>query len=349
MIKIKISTSHPEWPWLRQLPDERDESDGCQFIIDKGVDECDYWIVYEGLIAEEKTVCPHENVILFTAESPSNKIYDDKFINQFAKVITCQRNIKHPNVTYSQQSLPWHVGREQKGHKNISFSKNYDELKVIKDSFKKTKLISIISSNYKLTSGHRKRLSFANSLKDYFGDKVDFFGRGINEINDKWDAIAPYKYHVVIENSFYDDYWTEKLADSFLGGALPIYYGCPNLEKYFSKNSFIRIDINKPKEAIEIIETCFEENYYEKHHSEIDIARNLILDEYNLFSVIKDLVQLDNNMGAVKNKKQIILFPEKNEKRIIIRVFNKIKRMFYEKFKGSNKIKYFGIKYLLFI
>jgi len=108
----------------------------------------------------------------------------------------------------------------------------------------------IIYSDKKLTEGHVKRHEFVASLKAHFGDELDIFGRGFRYVSDKWDAIADYKYHIVIENSRFPHYWTEKLADAFLGWSLPIYYGCPNITDYFDPNSFVSIDIESPKLSI---------------------------------------------------------------------------------------------------
>ena len=76
-----------------------------------------------------------------------------------------------------------------------------------------------------------------------FGIKVIFtngvckiFGKGINGFEDKWDTLRDYKYHIVIENSSFDDYWTEKLADNYLAECFPFYHGCKNINKYFDKN-----------------------------------------------------------------------------------------------------------------
>jgi len=100
-------------------------------------------------------------------------------------------------------------------------------------SLPKSKLMSVITSSKDFTEGHQKRLNFVRRLKDYFGEDIDVFGRGIREVDDKWDAISPYKYHIALENSVYPHYWTEKLGDVYLSGAYPIYYGCLNLEDYF--------------------------------------------------------------------------------------------------------------------
>ncbi|MEN6508516.1 MAG: glycosyltransferase family 10, partial [Smithella sp.] len=131
--------------------------------------------------------------------------------------------IDHPNPVLQQSGLPWHVGRRQKGHINLGFTKDYDELKAI-TSIDKTKMISVVSSSKTMTDGHRQRVDFALRLKSHFGNKIDLFGRGLNEIEDKWDALADYRYHVAIENSEVNHYWTEKISDAFLAGCHPIYH-----------------------------------------------------------------------------------------------------------------------------
>ena len=46
----------------------------------------------------------------------------------------------------------------------------------------------------------------------------------LNDIPDKWDAIAPYKYHIVFDNLLSNrTHWSEKLADSFLGFSLLLF------------------------------------------------------------------------------------------------------------------------------
>ena len=50
MYKIKISTQFPEWPLLRQTPGSKGIWDNCQFFVNQDVEECDMWVVYEGLL-----------------------------------------------------------------------------------------------------------------------------------------------------------------------------------------------------------------------------------------------------------------------------------------------------------
>jgi len=201
MYTVKISTQDNELPLLRQTPRWKGIWGNVQFFLnDSSIKRCDYWIIYEGISRREVAICPIDNVVLITGEPPSIKTYNPIFLAQFGKVITCHRVMGHKNKIYWQQALPWHIGRRQKDHKNIGFSKNYDELKNMNLSpTYKSKICSVISSNTILTQGHEDRVKFIESLKAHFGDRIDFFGRGINEVEDKWDAIAPYKYHISLE------------------------------------------------------------------------------------------------------------------------------------------------------
>ncbi len=282
---VKVSTSFPDWPLIRQTPKGEGIWGNCKFIINEPIQECDYWVVYEDLLRTEEVVCPIKNTLLITGEPPSIKKYGQIFLNQFSNIITCQRDIKHENVSYVQQALPWHVGRSLEKIRPDSMNKCYDELKKI-ERFRKTKLMSVVVSEKSSTKGHRARLAFVEHLKHHFGDQLDVFGQGGRRIDDKWDAIEGYKYHVVLENSSYEDYWTEKLADAFLGGAYPLYFGCKNIYEYFSPEALTAVDIYKVGESIELIEREILSLRYERSVDSIEFARNLILDKYNVFPMI---------------------------------------------------------------
>lgn len=322
MIKVKLSTTTPKWPLLRQTPNSKGIWNGCQFYVDQDIEDCDYLVVYEGVLETEKALCAPENTILITAE-PFSEHYPSKFLAQFKTIVTFHRNIKHPNVIFSQPGLPWHVGRRVINGKNVGFSKGYNELKAIKH-FKKDKLIAVISSDKAFYPGHVKRLKFVRKLAKQERFDIDIFGRGINDIEDKWDAIARYKYHVAIENSTYPDYFTEKLTDAFLGGSYPFYYGCTNIFDYFQKGSLAVIDIINFERAIEIIDNAMRNEFYEKSIEKIQAARDLVLDKYNIFSLITNLI---NSAQSKENKDRelVTIEPARKFRSLGTRVINKIK------------------------
>ncbi len=209
---------------------------------------------------------------------------------------TTHRQLVHPHVTLGQPALPWHVGRRQQGHRNIEFTWNYDELKGFSTG-PKERLISVISSDKTQTAGHRRRLELVRHLKAHFGDRLDVFGRGIREVEDKWDAIAPYRYHIALENGVYPHYWTEKLSDAFLAGAFPLYLGCPNVGEYFPAGSFAPLDANDAARAITTIEQAIADQRYERSLGDVAEARRLVLDRYNLFPLLADMLAASPPVG----------------------------------------------------
>lgn len=285
MIRIKLSDPFTSWSILRQTPGSLGVWGDYEFIINKEIKEYDFWVVYEGLNEEESTSCPPQNTIIITGEPPDIKKYNPSFLAQFATVITCQPNITHSNVVLSQQSQPWHAGVFRTPNGTNIIKLDYDYFRKIGE-IHKTRLISTICSSKSMTKGHRQRLRFIKKLKTHFGQNIDVFGSGFNSIPDKWDAIYPYKYHIVLENSSIENYWTEKLSDAFLARSYPIYYGCKNLSSYFPTSSFTPIDINEPDQAISIIEEIIEDRTYERSMKYIMESNSLVLDKYNLFPMI---------------------------------------------------------------
>lgn len=327
MILVKTTTTDPRIPIARQTPGSSGIWGECQFLINKDVSECDWWVVMENLPKEETARCPKENTILVMGETAETKTYNPKFLNQFGKIITCQRNTGHPNPIYYEQGQGWMVGHMggRSGVDPKDFHKHfipYDALKAI-THFEKKKLLSVFSSGKNRTEGQKKRLAFIELLKKHFGNTIDVFGVYERFVKDKWEGIADYKYHIVLENSICNDYFTEKLSDAFLGGAYPIYYGCPNINDYFPKDALTAIDIAKPEQALETIERVMKNDIYEKNHADIMNARNLVLDKYNIFAV---LARICNGDVSQKKKFEIRLIPEKALKPLPQRISGYLKR-----------------------
>ena len=325
MIKVKLTTNFPEWPIINQTPSSQGTWGNCQFYINDNTEECDWWVIFNGLQKEETVKCDPQNTIFITGEPASIKKYQKKFLDQFNYVITSHRNIGHRNKFLTQQSLPWMIGGnfiEKSRSWGEKFSKNYDELASM-GPIKKTKIISIISSNKSQTAGHRQRLKFISYLKESFGDKLDIFGVGNNSIPDKWDGLAPYKYSIVIENASDPHLWTEKLSDAFLAQSFPIYFGCPNIYDYFPKNSLAVIDITNPKEAISQINRIIADNTYEKSLPDILKAKNMVLNKYNLFPSLFNFI---DSLPQFSKKEWVTLSPEKKGASLINKIINKIRK-----------------------
>lgn len=136
----------------------------------------------------------------------------------------------------------------------------------------KTKLVSMITSNKQITEQHKFRYKYAiNNI-----NKIDVFGRGFVEIQNKEDGLNEYMFSVAIENDTYDTYFTEKILDCFATGTIPIYKGSKNINKYFNEDGIIFLEDNS-------LNNLSKELYYSK----IDAIK----ENYNL---VKDYDVLDD-------------------------------------------------------
>jgi hypothetical protein len=318
LIKVKLSFPHPHWPLIRQTPAGSGKWNNYQFFInDSAINECDYWVVFNSILSNtEACNCNPGNTIFLACEPASISKYYPRFLNQFSHVITCQREITSPHVTYFHQGQPWFV------------NKNYDELAMTNEIIK-TKQISIITSNKQYTDVHKKRYAFSMSLKEYFGDAIDLFGRGVKDFQDKWDVLAPYRYSIPIENSSFDDYFSEKLYDCYLTHTFPFYYGCPNIKNYFSERSYITIDITNLDASKRVIEGILNDSsHYEKHLPFLIESKKTYLNTYNLFPLIVNFIE-SNGLNANGPKEKITLHQNFYDPYTLsLRMAHKIQRLF---------------------
>ncbi len=135
-------------------------------------------------------------------------------------ILSCDQELcdKYPKFQYAlSNASPWIEERE---------------------IYKKTELVSMISSNKSMVPGHRKRLEFVNKFKD----QVHLYGRGFRDLLRKEEGLKDYMFSIAVENAVYDTYFTEKLTDCFATGTIPIFYGCRGVTNYFNENGIIFLD-----------------------------------------------------------------------------------------------------------
>jgi hypothetical protein len=282
MVKVNILTPFKNNIFLRQLDQQRFSDfifseNGCSDI------EYDYVIVYEGINNEETVKCKPGNLIFISGEPPDSRKYLESFLKQFDIILSSHKSIKKNNLLY-QQALPWHFGYN---FQRQTFNYSYNDLLYLAEPIK-SKKISIISSFKTMMPGHKLRYKFISEIIKHFSNDIDVFGKDYKPVEDKADAILPYKMSICIENSSIDDYWTEKLSDVYLGYTIPIYYGCRNIEKYFSKLSMITFDIKNLYNSLTLIEYAIKncDEIYQDKLNYIKDSRIKILEDYNLFPVL---------------------------------------------------------------
>jgi hypothetical protein len=286
------STKNTAFP--RQIP----EWGSCRFVFGNE-QHYDWLVVYDDFVGKIDLKCPPQNTLLVTLEPSSIKTYESAYIRQFGYVLTGQEDwaLKHPGKIHSQPGLFWYYGT----------TRTYDQIAQGIPHEKTLDISTVTSSKCQSHTLHKKRNFFIEELQKKL-PQLDRFGRGIREISDKADALDSYKYHIAIENHRCDHWWTEKLADAFLGCTLPFYCGAPNAGEYFPSQSFIEIDINDPVESSKIISNAIKNNEYEKRLPQIHKARKLVLKKYNFYATISKMIEQRNLKGKyITAQKQVLL------------------------------------------
>ena len=261
------------WSWpdlLRQTPGGGGIWEDKWFTTDP-INDCDYAIILNRPAEDSVVTCPPGHIWAVIQEPPNEFFH---FLHRgeanYARVYTSDPSLKESGYYNSQPALAWHV------------NKTYDEMATVEIP-EKPRSLSWITSNKAVFRGQRRRLKFLEALRG----KIDFdlYGYGFNPIEDKWEALAPYRYAMAVENFSNEYYWSEKLADCFLACTMPIYYGCTRISDYFPKESLVQIDIADP-EAPDIIQKTIASDRWERNLDALMEARKLVLEKYQLFPFI---------------------------------------------------------------
>ena len=307
MIKAAFVTGSYKTSLSNNLPKGQSCCDGVEFFVP--IEDADVIFVYSDFPLGNVSLNLNRQIpkVLVNADPPDSDYHSASFLSQFDYVLTHTHATPHPNLILGQTGLPWLVGSGARGSGDpfsepLLLSLSFDDFET--HDPQKTKLVSVVASNSTLLPGHCARLEFVAKLKEALGDQVDVFGRGINGFVDKRDVLDDYRYHIAIENSVVEHYWTEKLADPYLTLTFPIYHGCPNIADYFHHDAIRTINIYEPDRAIETIKDIIASDLAEKNRDALLKARRQVLYDYNIFAVMartaKDILAQNRPVIEIK-------------------------------------------------
>lgn len=317
-MKISFVTKHQSWPFWREMP-ERLHS---VFAYEHD-EEADFLVVYDGLLDAFETTMPLERSLIILPEPPSVKRYSPRFLEQFGHVLTVNSRVRHPRRHIGWSTMNWFYGVEFTQQDPVPTLGSFEEIQFDTQVYAKSRVASAVVSDKAYTREQRFRKKLVAEISPLLGANLDVFGRGSNPIADKRDAIAPYRFHIALENDCLPHYFTEKLLDSFLGGAYPLYRGAPNIFEYFPPGSLSLIPQDfTPREAAEFAANEIQRVDFEAKYGLIRHARNLTLSRYNMFEAIFRMVQ-ELSAGARRQKASMRLIePESRSLRGVGRSAN---------------------------
>jgi hypothetical protein len=294
--------------FISQCPGNLPQWGNCRFISDPFARDYDWLVVMDDLPSilpdrKETLACPRMNTLLVTSEPSSITRYGKAFAAQFGQVLTSQEAwaLPHPHAIRSPTGNVWFYG------------KAYDEIIQAVPSPKTHLISTVCSSKQQAYTLHAQRYDFTQRLKAELPE-LDIFGHGVRYIEQKAESLDAYKFHLAIENHIAEHHWTEKLTDAFLGYTVPFYCGCPNVFDYFPKESIIPIDIRDSKGAMETIRQALtDEGAYERRFEAVKEARRLVIEKYNLPSMLSRMIEgaetskRDAARGAIHSRRAMLM------------------------------------------
>ncbi len=273
------------------------------FIADAATEDYDWRVVYDELPrndignfqkGRERLFCPRERTMLLTVEPVSIKRYSPAYTRQFGHLLTNRPPDadKHPRYHFGEGYFQWFYEKP---------------LSVIQTQVlpPKTKVLSAICSSKQMAyTQHAARFTLIKSIAEAIPE-CDWYGHGVKPLAHKYEALDAYQYSLAIENHIAPGHWSEKIADVLLAEALPFYAGDPNLGNVLPPDSFIRIPIDNPTEAIRIVKEAIANNEYEKRLPAIREAKRLLLAKYNFYAqILKVIREVENQPITPMNPKK---------------------------------------------
>jgi len=252
------------------------KTETCEFVHNPSEGAFDAIVVSQStrpLDRRYDLVCPPTRTLCAIVEPPDLLTLPDEYTRQFHTVVGPDERVVCKDRLAYAAGHHWFV--------ELTAREALDTPITVKP-----RLISAVVSSKQDTPGHRSRFALMKRLKGHFGDRLDWFGRGVRPTGgNKLSALADHKYHVVLENGRWPHYWTEKLSDAYMANCFPFYWGAPNIANYFNPKSFASIDPARPDDAIRVIEDAIQTRLWERRQYELASAREKITSDYHPYNL----------------------------------------------------------------
>lgn len=207
----------------------------------------------KAVLSNEVFRYPRDRRIAMLTESPIDYSYQHiaQIVRKFPIVFTHQQHL----LDLGKPFKPLIFGTNWLGIRN-----EIDSEQILAEHPPKSKLISFMGSLAHPDDGAYK---FRREIADLCltANNVECFGKSINPVPGKREAIAPYYFSIAMENVASNYYFSEKLVDCLLLETVPIYYGFPDISELFNPKGILTF---KTKEELISILDNLSPNLYDE-------------------------------------------------------------------------------------
>lgn len=213
---------------------------------------------HEQIFNVKNNYCQKKFALLFESEVIKNEDFcrvekEKEWMSEFDAIFTFSSRIldKYDNAYFVPASGLWYGTKINGGELDANAWK------------KKTNNISVVASNKQSSYYHKLRIELAN--KALKSGKVDGYGAFCgNYIEKKAEALAPYRFSLVVENDVKPYYFTEKILDCFASMTIPIYVGASKIAEFFDEAGIICLKENEYNNLENVLSMCTEQFYMER-------------------------------------------------------------------------------------
>lgn len=331
MITICLIT---DWDYLRidilaQTPGNSGVFNECQFLVFNQHNIHELPQVADALVVlnspfKDITIRVRKDLTFLISQEPPTGRYSwhRHSFRHFSHIYT-QWPSRSPKVVPSHGFLTWYIDMD------------FDYLRAVDLSTHRSRSrLAYLGNKDTVTPGQRWRNDFVDKLQRHFLDhrdiRLDLIGKSYGHpVDNKYDSLSKYRYVLAVENTIANHYWTEKLSDIFLAGALPLYIGPENIFDYFPRDSIVRLRPGDMLENFKLVERTILDREFEKRIESVKEARELILTRYNLFYRMSEIIR--SKMREKTRRKNLIHIPAnywRTKPHLGSRILNKLSRIY---------------------
>lgn len=273
-------------------------------LVDESCNDIDYYVIINRANFSGDVSIPSDKCIVFHMEPNMEFV---PWYREFVTYFNSNDLLFNGKHIYHMNNIDWHLSLSYSQWFNTNIVKTKDDK------------ISMVMSNRQDNIGHVMRLKLAGEIDRSSEIKCDIFGKckdlGFRNYQKELpyysrdEALIPYKYHFMAENTSINNYFTEKIVDCILSETLCFYWGCPTLDRFINPQCFIRLPLHDTKRSLEIIRESIINDEWSKRIDLIRIEKNKILKQYSLMPRVKNILRLNIDT-------QILLYTNKDMKEI---------------------------------
>jgi len=152
--------------------------------------------------------------------------------------------------------------------------------------------ITYLMSSKILTAEHRMRFQILRRVErsNKIGKFEFLMHRNPPEIPNKNIIFRNAKFNIACENHIFPNMFTEKLIDCFRTKTVPIYYGCPNIDKFFNPRGIIPFwNINQFQDIVNNIDPSWYDAMMPYVEENYELAKPYF--QQNIYQRLEDLLE----------------------------------------------------------